>query len=472
MSSIRFSDWDLDDQILSAISNKGWEFTTQIQAEAIPLARRGKNVVGQARTGSGKTAAFGIPCIENTEARGVPQAIIISPTRELAHQIAEEMQWLQGDKGLGIITVYGGTDIDKQAKKLDDGVDIIVGTPGRIIDMTKRGHLKLENMTTLCLDEADRMLDMGFFPDIIWVLEKMENRQQTMLFSATFPDEVIEAANTFLTDAEHVMSDDLEVEIPAIEQKAISVGRANKLWALGRILVTLSDEEQMMIFTNTKRMVDILVQRLSKFRFNAAGLHGDMPQGKRGRIIESFKNGHEKVLICTDVAARGIDVDGVTVVVNYDLPDDVESYVHRIGRTGRMGREGTAWSFVSNDDEGQLAKIATTWDLVIPFCDAPKLPEGVDRDPVRRQQDWGEVANNFGMVPVSVSIGKNDGVNNHTLSNWFSGGAKLNELAIGEVDIRDNESIVEIHLDKVEGAIKVMSNKDWDGRQVSIIIQK
>jgi ATP-dependent RNA helicase DeaD len=316
------------------------------------------------------------------------------------------------------------------------------------------------------------MLDMGFFPDIIWVLEKMENRKQTMLFSATFPEEVLDAANTFISDAEHVMSDDLEVEIPEIEQLHIPIGRANKLWALGRILVTMNDEDQMMVFTNTKRMVDLLVQRLNKFRFNAAGLHGDMPQNKRGRIIESFKDGGEKVLICTDVAARGIDVDGVTIVVNYDLPDDVESYVHRIGRTGRMGRKGTAWSFVSGEDKGQLQKISATWNLAIPESAVPDLPKGMDRDPVRKQADWSEVSNNFGMVPVKVSVGKQHGATNHTLTNWFSNEAKLDQLAIGEVSIADDTSQVEIHLDKVETVIKVMGNRQWNGDSVTLEIAR
>jgi ATP-dependent RNA helicase DeaD len=300
----------------------------------------------------------------------------------------------------------------------------------------------------------------------------MDNRKQTMLFSATFPEEVLEAANTFITDAEHVMSDDMDVEIPEIEQMHISIGRANKLWALGRILVEMDDDDQMMVFTNTKRMVDLLVQRLNKFRFNAVGLHGDMPQNKRQRIINSFKDGQEKVLICTDVAARGIDVDGVTIIVNYDLPDDVESYVHRIGRTGRMGRKGTAWSFVSAEDKGQLQKISATWNLEIPEVEVPELPEGVTRDPVKRQQDWVEVANNFGMVPVTLSIGREQGASNHSLTDWFSNEARLNQLAIGEVKISDTSSEIEIHLDKVESVIKVMANRKWDGNSVNLEIRR
>jgi ATP-dependent RNA helicase DeaD len=234
----------------------------------------------------------------------------------------------------------------------------------------------------------------------------------------------------------------------------------------------MDDDDQMMIFSNTKRMVDLLTQRLSKFGFNAVGLHGDMPQNKRGRIIDSFKDGSEKILICTDVAARGIDVDGVTIVVNYDLPIDVESYVHRIGRTGRMGRKGTAWSFVSGEDKGQLQKISATWNLSIPESEPPALPKGVDRDPVRKQQDWDEVANNFGMVPVKISIGKHQGATNHTLTNWFSNEAKLDQLAIGEVSIQDDSSEVEIHLDKVEAVVKVMANRVWNGDSVKLEIRR
>ena len=350
LSTVRFSDWDLSPSIADAISAKGWDFVTPIQAESIPMARAGRDIVGQARTGSGKTVAFGIPLIENSQPTGQTQALVLCPTRELATQVSEEMQWLQGDKGLKFVTVYGGTDIDKQAKVLDAGCDIIVGTPGRVIDMSKRGHIDLQTITHFALDEADRMLDMGFFPDILWCLERLTTRQQTLLFSATFPQEVLEAANEFISDAEHVMSDDLDVEVPEIDQFMVRIGRANKLWVLGRLMIRLTKEDQVIIFTNTKRMVDLLVERLDRHRFSATGLHGDMAQNKRERIISDFKDGKTRVIVATDVAARGLDVDGVTMVVNYDIPNDSESYVHRIGRTGRMGRKGAAWSFVSGED--------------------------------------------------------------------------------------------------------------------------
>ena len=290
-ATVGFASWDLQAPIAKAVKANGWTEPTEIQREAIPLARQGLDVVGQARTGSGKTGAFGIPILEKCAPQGNPQAIVLCPTRELAVQVAEEMDSLQGDKGLSIQTVYGGTDLEKQAKSLKQGADIVVGTPGRVIDMTKRGHLDLEGISLFCLDEADRMLDMGFFPDVLWIFEQTPSREQTLLFSATFPQEVLDAADEFMSDPIHVMSEDMEVEIPEIEQFAIHIGRANKLWALGRIICRMDEGDQMLIFANTKRMVDILSERLGKFRIRAIGLHGALAQNKREKIIESFKEG-------------------------------------------------------------------------------------------------------------------------------------------------------------------------------------
>ena len=463
-SKVRFSDWELSTYIADAISSKGWEFATPIQAEAIPLARAGNDIVGQARTGSGKTVAFGIPIIESCEPTGLTQALVLCPTRELATQVSEEMQWLQGGKGLRFVTVYGGTDIDKQAKVLDAGCDIIVGTPGRVIDMSKRGHINLENITHFALDEADRMLDMGFFPDILWCLERLTNRKQTLLFSATFPQEVLEAANEFITDAEHVMSDDLDVEVPEIDQFMVRIGRANKLWVLGRLMVNLSKEDQVIIFSNTKRMVDLLVERLERHRFSATGLHGDMAQNKRERIINDFRDGKTKVVIATDVAARGLDVDGVTMVVNYDIPDDSESYVHRIGRTGRMGRKGVAWSFVSGEDSPNMTKIISTWNMVVKEVDPPELPEGVERDPVRKQMDWGESADVFGMVPIRISTSETSKLMIH---NFVTDQARLPDIAVGQILADGSHAVVEIHREKAQHALDALKGKSLNGSEVN-----
>ena len=466
---VGFLSWDLQAPIAKAIEANGWTEPTEIQREAIPLARRGLNVVGQARTGSGKTGAFGIPILEKCSPQGEPQAIVLCPTRELAVQVAEEMDLLQGDKGLSIQTVYGGTDLEKQAKRLKQGADIVVGTPGRVIDMTKRGHLNLEGISLFCLDEADRMLDMGFFPDVLWIFEQTTNREQTLLFSATFPQEVLDAADEFMSDAIHVMSEDMEVEIPEIDQYAIKIGRANKLWALGRIICRMNEGDQMLVFANTKRMVDILSERLGKFRINAIGLHGDLAQGKREKIIGSFKEGRERIVIATDVAARGLDVDGITHVVNYDLPDDTESYVHRIGRTGRMGRKGEAWSFVTREDEPQIAKISSTWNMAIPFVDAPPLPEGVKRDPIGKRDDWDEVSDIFGMVKIRLSIGKSDSTK-RALADWITNQARIPDIVIGEISQSDDETEVEIHVEKVAYVIGVIKAREFNGISLSPII--
>ena len=461
-SGTGFSSWNLESEIYSAIEKKGWIEPTSIQLEAIPIARKGLDLVGQARTGSGKTAAFGIPVLEKCSKKDSIQALILCPTRELAVQVAEEMNTLQGNKGLNIQTVYGGVDLEKQAKKLAEGVQIVVGTPGRVIDMTKRKHLNLDEVEIFCLDEADRMLDMGFFPDVLWIFEKMTKRKQTLLFSATFPQEVLDAAEEFMSDPVHVMSDDLEVEVPEIDQYAIQIGRINKMWALGRIISNLSEEDQMLVFANTKRMVDVLVERLDRARIKSVGLHGDIAQNKREKILNSFREGEYKIVIATDVAARGLDVDGITHVVNYDLPDDSESYVHRIGRTGRMGRKGESWSFVTREDVTLLNRISSTWNMKIPFVEVPPLSKRMERDPIKMREDWNEVSDPFGMVKVKLSIGNNN-VSKKSLYDWILENTKVPELAIGEIKQNEDDSIVEVHVEKVSYVLGVIKTKKYNG---------
>jgi len=465
-SSSGFDSWGLEDSISNAIRERGWKEPTEIQIESIPHARKGRDIVGQARTGSGKTAAFGIPLLEKCSPMSSIQAIVLCPTRELAVQVSEELSVLQGNKGLSIQTVYGGTDIEKQAKKLQEGSDIVVGTPGRVIDMSKRGHLNLETISLFCLDEADRMLDMGFFPDVLWIFEKTVNRKQTLLFSATFPQEVLDAAEEFLTDPVHVMSEDLEVEVPEIDQYAVRIGRANKLWALGRILGNSNEGSQILIFSNTKRMVDLIVERLGKFRFKAVGLHGDMAQGKREKVLNSFRDGSERIVVATDVAARGLDVDGITHVINYDLPDDTEVYVHRIGRTGRMGRKGESWSFVSGKEVQLIDKICSTWGLTIPFIDPPALPEGRDRDFVPKRDDWDEVSDPFGMVRVKMDM-TDSGKTRREIVDWIVSEARIPEIAIGEVDQDSEKTVVEIHVEKVAYVIDVIKGRKFDGHSLN-----
>ena len=452
-----FSAWDLTSELQEGLSNLGWEFSTQVQKETIPIALTGKDVIGQARTGSGKTAAFGLPTMNACQPTGELQALILTPTRELANQVAEELSSLQGNSGLTILTVYGGTDLEKQARSLKKGVDIIVGTPGRVMDMTERGHIDLTKPGFFVLDEADRMLDMGFFPDIMWVVEKMTGRSQTLLFSATFPQEIIDAANEFMNEPEFVMTNTEKLDIPPIDQYSVRIGRANKLWVVGRPLSRMSEEDQTIIFTNTKRMVDLLVQRLKKHRFEVDGIHGDLSQNQREKIISNFKEGNSRIVIATDVAARGIDVDGITLVVNYDVPDDVDNYVHRIGRTGRIGRKGEAWVLVGRDDIPQLNKIIATHSLDIVVSEAPELPDGVSRDPVRKQEDNAEAADVFGMVPIKIDT---TSMSKFALVDEITTSLKCNELAVGDIVINEDHTVVEVHNKHASLAVKSFNSKD------------
>ena len=452
-----FSAWDLKSELQEGLTNLGWEFSTQVQKETIPIALTGKDVIGQARTGSGKTAAFGLPTMNACQATGELQALILTPTRELANQVAEELSSLQGNSGLTILTVYGGTDLEKQARSLKKGVDIIVGTPGRVMDMTERGHIDLTKPGFFVLDEADRMLDMGFFPDIMWVVEKMTGRSQTLLFSATFPQEIIDAANEFMNEPEFVMTNTEKLDIPPIDQYSVRIGRANKLWVVGRLLSRMSEEDQTIIFTNTKRMVDLLVQRLKKHRFEVDGIHGDLSQNQREKIISNFKEGNSRIVIATDVAARGIDVDGITLVVNYDVPDDVDNYVHRIGRTGRIGRKGEAWVLVGRDDIPQLNKIIATHSLDIVVSEAPELPDGVSRDPVRKQEDNAEAADVFGMVPIKIDT---TSMSKFALVDEITTSLKCNELAVGDIVINEDHTVVEVHNKHASLAVKSFNSKD------------
>jgi ATP-dependent RNA helicase DeaD len=454
-----FSAWKLKDELQAGLVDNGWEFATQVQKDTIPIALQGKDVIGQARTGSGKTAAFGLPTMNACQPTGELQALILTPTRELANQVAEELITIQGEAGLTIITVYGGTDLEKQARALNKGVDIIVGTPGRVMDMTKRGHIDLAKPSFFVLDEADRMLDMGFFPDIMWVVERMTGREQTLLFSATFPQEIIDAANEFMNEPDFVLTNTEKLDIPPIDQYSVRIGRANKLWVVGRLLSRMSEDDQTIIFTNTKRMVDLIVQRLKKHRFDVEGLHGDMSQNQREKIISTFKDGNSSVVVATDVAARGIDVDGITLVINYDVPDDVDNYVHRIGRTGRIGRKGEAWVLVGRDDMPQLNKIIATHSLEIIVSEAPELPDGVDRDPVRKQEDNAEAADVFGMVPIRIST---TSMSKFAIVNEITTSLKCPELAVGDIVINDDYTVVEVHNKHASLAVRSFNSKDID----------
>lgn len=332
---------------MRAITEMGFEESTPIQEKTIPIAIEGRDFIGQAQTGTGKTAAFGIPLvdkIEVTEDRIV--ALIMCPTRELAIQVAEEIEKLGRFKGIRSLPIYGGQDIVKQIRALRKKPQIIIGTPGRLLDHINRKTIKLDDVRTVILDEADEMLDMGFMEDIQSILSLVPEDRQTMLFSATMPDNIKKLAQQFLKSPEHVSVIPKQVSAPLIQQSYVEVQERQKFEALSRLL-DMEAPELAIIFGRTKRRVDELATALQKRGYSAEGLHGDLSQNQRDAVMRKFRDGSIDVLVATDVAARGLDVSGVTHVVNFDLPQDPESYVHRIGRTGRAGKEGTSWTFVT-----------------------------------------------------------------------------------------------------------------------------
>lgn len=342
-----FHDFNLDPKVLRAVTELGFEEPTPIQLKAIPVALSGRDLIGQAQTGTGKTAAFGIPLVNKIDAKGDRVvALILAPTRELAIQVAEEIGKLSRFKGVRSLPIYGGQDIGRQIRALKKNPHIIIGTPGRLLDHINRKTIKLDAVETVVLDEADEMLDMGFLEDIQTILSMVPEQRQTMLFSATMPPNIRKLAEQFLKDPEHVSVVPKQVSAPLISQSYIEVHERQKFEALSRLL-DMESPELAIVFGRTKRRVDELSEALQKRGYAADGLHGDLSQSQRDAVMRKFREGSIDVLVATDVAARGLDVSGVTHVINFDLPQDPESYVHRIGRTGRAGREGSAWTFVS-----------------------------------------------------------------------------------------------------------------------------
>ncbi len=353
-----FAELGLAPEILKAVERMGFEEASPIQSAAIPVLLEGADVVGQSQTGSGKTAAFGIPAIQLVEpSLRAPQVIILCPTRELVVQVAEEIAKLAFFKrGVRELPIYGGQSYERQFRGLSAGAQIIIGTPGRVMDHLERKSLKLDQIKMVILDEADRMLDMGFVDDIKTILRQVPNERQTVFFSATIPRPIAELIKTFTKDPVNVRVEAEALTVPAIEQIYYEVDRRSKLEVLCR-LIDLEDVKLAIIFCATKMMVDDLTEHLSARGYNADKLHGDMTQAMRERVMGKFRKRKVEILVATDVAARGLDVDDIEVVFNYDLPHDGEDYVHRIGRTGRAGKGGKAVTFVAGREIYRLENI-------------------------------------------------------------------------------------------------------------------
>ena len=358
MTTKLFSELGISPEVLKAIDKLGFEQASPIQAEAIPVLMAGRDVVGQSQTGSGKTAAFAVPAIEKTDAQlRAVQVLILAPTRELAVQVAEEFHKLSLFKrGIHSLPIYGGQSYERQFDGLRQGAQIVIGTPGRVMDHMRRGTMRLDKVKMVILDEADVMLDMGFHEDIEFILQAVPKERQTVFFSATMPQPIQRLIQRYSRDPQTVRIEQRELTVPTVEQVYYEVDRRFKIELLTR-LIDLGDLRLGIIFCNTKRMVDELVDHLNALGYSADRLHGDMSQAMRDRVMNKFRKSGLEFLVATDVAARGIDVDDVQVVFNYDLPYDAEDYLHRIGRTGRAGRSGRAVSFASGREVFQIRQI-------------------------------------------------------------------------------------------------------------------
>lgn len=367
-----FDQLALEQPLLKALTEVGYESPSPIQAQTIPLLLEGRDVLGQAQTGTGKTAAFALPILSRLDLKQKdPQVLVLAPTRELAIQVAEAFQkYATHIKGFHVLPVYGGQDYSGQIRALKRGVHVVVGTPGRVMDHMRRGTLKLGELKTLVLDEADEMLRMGFIEDVEWILEQTPKERQIALFSATMPHQVRRIANQHLNDPAEITVEMKTATADAIRQRFWPVSGMHKLDALTRILEA-ETFDAMLIFVRTRIVTVELAEKLSARGFSATALNGDIPQKQRERTIERLKKGQLDILVATDVAARGLDVDRISHVVNYDIPHDTEAYIHRIGRTGRAGREGDAILFVAPREKRMLAAIERATNKKIEMMELP-----------------------------------------------------------------------------------------------------
>ncbi len=354
---LSFSEMGLSAQVIKAVASMGFEEATPIQEQTIPLALQGKDLIGQAQTGTGKTAAFGLPLIEMIDMDlETVQGVVLTPTRELAVQVAEELNKIGQFKRVSTLPIYGGQDIDRQIRALKKRPRIIVATPGRLMDHMRRRTIRLQQVKITVLDEADEMLNMGFVEDIETILQEVPAERQTLLFSATMPQPIQKLAQRFMRNPEIISIRTKEVTVVNTEQNYIEVPEKQKFDVFCRIL-DLQAPDLAIVFGRTKRRVDELSEALSKRGYSAEGIHGDLTQARRDSVLRQFREGTVELLVATDVAARGLDISGVTHVYNFDIPQDPESYVHRIGRTGRAGKSGLATTFVTPREIGLLRNI-------------------------------------------------------------------------------------------------------------------
>ena len=522
MESIKFEDMGLTVDILKAVKYMGFEEASPIQAKAIPLMKEGYDVIGQAQTGTGKTAAFGIPLLEKIDPRNKKlQAVILCPTRELAIQVADELRNLaKYMHGIKLVPIYGGQEIVKQIRSLKSGTQIIVGTPGRVMDHMRRKTIKMDHVHTVVLDEADEMLNMGFLEDMETILSSIPEERQTLLFSATMPKAILEITKKIQKNAQLVKVTKKELTVPNIEQYYYEVKPKNKEEVLTRLL-DIYNPKLSVVFCNTKKEVDLLVQALLGRGYFAAALHGDLKQEQRDRVMQGFRSGKTDILVATDVAARGIDVDDVEAVFNYDLPQDDEYYVHRIGRTGRAGRGGKAFSFVTgkevykikeiqrycktkiyaqkvpslndvantkmeklldeveylieNEDLAEMLSVIeerinhsdyTAMDMAAAFL---KMCSGVNKPEQEEEMDFEDTsATESGMVRLFINIGKKSKAKPGDILGAIAGESGLDGRLVGTIDMYDKYTFVEVPREYAKTVLKAMKHAKIKGKSVAV----
>ena len=521
---MKFDELNIDERILRAIEDMGFEETSPIQTQAIPAVCEGIDVVGQAQTGTGKTAAYTIPMLMKIDPQiKKPQAIVLCPTRELAVQVAEEIRKLaKYMSDIKVLPVYGGQEIVRQIKSLKTGVQIIVGTPGRVMDHMRRKTVKFDNINMVILDEADEMLDMGFREDMETILTETPEDRQTVMFSATMPKAIMDIARNFQKDARIIKVVRKELTVSNIEQFYYEVRPKNKTEVLCR-LIDIYNPRLSVVFCNTKRQVDELISELKGRGYFADGIHGDMKQQQRDRVMDDFRSGKVDILIATDVAARGIDVDDVDMVFNYDIPQDEEYYVHRIGRTGRAGRSGMALSFISGKEVYKLKEIERYCKTKILAKPVPSLDdvkntkldnmfdkirqtieEGgltdmvnlveehvnqeeytsmdmaaallkmligdtLDREDEVEEFHFDTDKDDSRMVRLFINIGKKDKIKPANILGAIAGESGMPGKLVGAIDMMDNYTFVDVPAIHAEKILKAMNdNVQIKGRRVNV----
>ncbi len=471
---VNFDDLGLNAKILKAINDMGWTEPTPVQNEAVPVGIQGRDVLAQAQTGTGKTATYGMILMSRIPSgQKTPSAMVLCPTRELAAQVEQELYRLSRYSKHRSVAIYGGSSYQVQFSNLKRGADIVVGTPGRVKDLMGKGVLDLSHLKEVVLDEADRMLDMGFEEDMNSIMGDLPETRQTMLFSATMTEDVMRLGERFMKDPLRILVSRDEPCSDLVSQYYIPVSRGGKHERLDMILSC--NFPKTIVFCQTKKMVDELFTDLSE-KFKVGALHGDMPQMKREKVIRNFRNDRFQALIATDVAARGIDVSNVDLVVNYDVPMDAETYLHRIGRTGRAGKEGMAISFVTKmeDSRVRMYERETGKDIrKIRIEDVMSQMSGnLSNRPVPEKKVVKVVKSKSteerkGMVALQINLGKDDGMGRVQISDTIKGFAGLTDDLVGRVGLGSATSYVEVRGDYADMTVKALSNKGLKGKKIS-----